>query len=157
MNSPKSLLLLDRLYNCYEIISKCNRAGIQWVMPSQRRRGYQVEEVLGQGAEIIAIKTPKNRSKWLKENEAANRFLLRRLECQSPDGRAYVLESSLLDKTIDKHAIQELYQTRWDIEISIREIKTIMAINILRSQTPEMALKELTVSLSSYNLIRKLI
>ena len=94
---PKSLLLLDRLYNGYEIISKCNRAGIQWVMPSQRRRGYQVEEVLGQGAEIIAIKTPKNRSKWLKENEGANRFLLRRLECQSPDGRAYVLESSLLE------------------------------------------------------------
>lgn len=153
----KSLLLLDRLYNCYEIISKCNRAGIQWVMPAQRRRGYQVEEVLGQGDEIIGIKTPKNRSKWLKEKEAGNRFLLRGLECQSPDGRAYVLESTLLAKTIDKHEIQELYQTRWAIEISIREIKTIMAINTLSSQTPEMALKELTVSLSSYNLIRKLI
>ena len=82
---------------------------------------------------------------------------LRRIQCQSPDGSAYVLESSLLDKTISKHEIQELYQTRWDIEISIREIKTIMAINILRSQTPEMALKALTVCLASYNLIRKLI
>ena len=75
----------------------------------------------------------------------------------SPAGRDYVLETSLLDKTIGKHEIQELYQTRWDIEISIREIKTIMAINILRSQTPEMALKELTVCLSTYNLVRKLI
>ena len=154
---PKSLLLLDGLYNCYEIISKCNRAGIQWVMPSKRQRGYEVVEVLGQGDEIIAIKTPKNPSKWLKENEAANRFLVRRSQCQSPDGREYVLETSLLDKTIGKHEIQELYQTRWDIEISIREIKTIMAINILRSQTPEMALKELTVCLSTYNLVRKLI
>ena len=106
---------------------------------------------------MIGIKTPKNRSKWLKENKRAHRFLLRRVQCPSPDGRAYVLESSLLDKTIDKHAIQELYQTRWDIEISIGEIKIIMAINILRSQPPEMALKELTVCLATYNLMRKLI
>ena len=46
--TPKSLLLLDGLYNCYEIISKCNRAGIQWVMPSQKQMCYQVVEVLGQ-------------------------------------------------------------------------------------------------------------
>ena len=69
----------------------------------------------------------------------------------------HMLESSLLDKTIDKHEIQELYQSGWDIEISIGEIKTIMAINILGSQTPEMVLKELTVCLATYNLIRKLI
>ena len=50
-----------------------------------------------------------------------------------------------------------LYLTRWDIEIGIREIKTIMDINILRSKTPEMALKELRVALATYNMIRKLI
>jgi hypothetical protein len=41
--------------------------------------------------------------------------------------------------------------------VGIGEIKTVMAINILRSQTPEMALKELTVWLSAYHLIRKMI
>ena len=50
-----------------------------------------------------------------------------------------------------------LYLTRWDIEIGIREIKTIMDINVLRSRTPDMSLKELTVSLAAYNLIRKVI
>ena len=50
-----------------------------------------------------------------------------------------------------------LYLTRWDVEISIREVKTIMDVNILRSKTPEMALKELTVSLATYNLIRRII
>ena len=53
--------------------------------------------------------------------------------------------------------IQLLCLTRWDIEIGIREIKTIMDINVLRSKTPEMALKELTVSLAAYNLLRKVI
>ena len=154
---PNSLLLLDTLYNCYEIISKCNRKGLQWVIPAKKERSYELVEALGPGDEIIAIKTPKNRSKWLSEKEKPNGFLLRRLQCQSPDGGEYVLPTSLLDKTIGKHEIQELYLTRWDIEVGIGEIKTVMAINILRSQTPEMALKELTVWLSAYHLIRKMI
>jgi allantoicase len=62
-----------------------------------------------------------------------------------------------LNKEIDKDEIQVLYLTRWDIEIGIRETKAIMDVNVLRSKTPDMALKELTVSLATYNLIRKII
>lgn len=152
-----SLLLLDALYNCYEIISKCKRKGVEILVPDKRNRDYKLVEVLADGDEIVEIKTPKNRSKWLKENEQPNKFLLRRIHCESPDGNQYTLITSLLDNKIDKNEIQLLYLTRWDIEISIREIKIIMNINILRSKTPEMALKELTVSLASYNLIRKII
>lgn len=153
----QSLLLLDDLYNCYEIISKCKRSGVELVMPAKRERSYELVEVLSEGDEIIRIKTPKNRSKWLEQNEKANTFLLRRIVCQSPDGKEYILHTTILDKKIGKQEIQLLYLTRWDIEIGIREIKTIMDINILRSKTPEMALKELTVSLAAYNLIRKII
>lgn len=153
----KSLLLLDDLYNCYEIISKCKRKGIEFVVPAKRERDYEIVETLGDGDEIVQIRTPKNRSKWLQDNEKPNKFLLRRIQCVSPDGKQYTLITSLLDKKIDKNEIHLLYLTRWDIEISIREIKTIMDINILRSKTPEMALKELTVSLATYNLIRKII
>jgi len=155
----KSLLLLDDLYNCYEILSKCKRKGIEMIVPAKRKRNYEVLEVIGKGDEIIQIKAPKNRSEWVKENENEkdNTLLLRRIECESPDGKQYVLMTTLLEKTIEKEAIQALYLTRWDIEISIREIKTIMDINILRAKTPQMALKELTVSLATYNLIRKII
>jgi len=153
----KSLLLLDDLYNCFEIISKCKRKGIELVMPAKRERSYQVVEVLEKGDEIIKIKTPKNRSKWLEKNEKASSFLLRRIVCKSPEGKEYVLHTTILDRKIDKEEIHLLYLTRWDIEISIREVKTIMDVNILRSKTPDMALKELTVSLATYNLIRKMI
>ena len=154
---PKSLLLLDDLYNCYEIISKCKRKGIELVVPAKRKRDYMLVEVLGEGDEIIRIKTPKNRSKWLPQNEKANTFLLRRIQCKAPDGKEYILFTTLLDKKITAQEFQLLYLTRWDIEISIREIKTIMGINILRSKTPEMVLKELMVTLATYNLIRKII
>jgi hypothetical protein len=154
---PGSLLLLDDLYNCYEIIAKCKRKGIEIVVPAKRARDYKLIEVLGNGDEIIEIGTPKNRSKWLEKNEKPQKLLLRQIHCESPDGKQYKLITSILDKTINKNDIQLLYLTRWDIEVSIREIKTIMDINILRSKTPEMALKELTVSLATYNLIRKII
>ena len=93
----------------------------------------------------------------VEKNEKADTFLLRRICCKSPLGKEYVLYTTVLDRKIEKEEIQMLYLTRWDIEIGIREIKTIMDINILRSKTTEMALKELTVSLAAYNLIRKII
>jgi hypothetical protein len=152
-----SIILLDDLYNCFEIISKCKRKGIELLMPAKRERSYELVEVLAPGDEIIRIKTPKNRSKWLEENEPSNKFLIRRISCVSPEDNEYVLHTTILDKEIKKEEFNMLYLTRWDIEIGIREIKTIMDINVLRSKTPDMALKELTVSLAAYNLIRKVI
>jgi hypothetical protein len=154
---PKSLLLLDDLYNCFEIISKCKRLCIEIVVPAKRERNYEFVERIADGDEIIKIKTPKNRSKWLEKNEKASNILLRRIQCKSPEGEDYILFTTILNKKIKKDDFQLLYLTRWDIEIGIREIKTIMDINVLRSKTPEMVLKELCISLSAYNLIRKLI
>lgn len=154
---PKSVLLLDDLYNCFEIISKCKRKKIEIVVPAKRERNYELVETVAEGDEIIVIKTPKNRSKWLENNEKASKILLRRIICKSPEGKEYVLHTTILDKGIGRDEIQLLYLTRWDIEVGIREIKTVMDVNILRSKTPDMALKELTVSLATYNLIRKII
>jgi hypothetical protein len=152
-----SLLLLDDLYNCYEIIAKCKRLGIAMLIPAKRDRNYEVISKIEDGDEIILIKAPKNRSKWLDNNESMNDILLRRIQCKSPEGEDYVLITTVLEKEIKKDEFQLLYLTRWDIEIGIREIKTIMDINVIRSKTPEMALKELSVTLSTYNLIRKYI
>jgi hypothetical protein len=154
---PGTILLLDDLYNCYEIISKCKRKGIELIFPAKRERKYEVVKVIAPGDEIIRIKAPDRRSKWLKENEPANTFLMRRITSKSPKGVDYILHSTVIKEEIVKEEFNMLYLTRWDIEISIREIKTIMDINILRSKTPEMALKELKVSLAAYNLIRRII
>ncbi len=42
----KLLLLLDDLYNCFDIISKCKRTGIEIVVPAKRKRNYELVEVL---------------------------------------------------------------------------------------------------------------
>lgn len=152
-----SLLLVDDLYNCYEVLAKCKRKGIEFVVPAKRKRNYETVETLANGDEIIKIKAPKSRSKWLEDHEKATELLLRRIACKSPTGKEYVLFTSILDGKIDKTEIQQLYLTRWDIEISIREVKTIMDVNVLRSKSPPMVFRELAVTLATYNLIRKII
>jgi hypothetical protein len=130
---PKSLLLLDDLYNCFEIISKCKRLEIEIVVPDKKERNYETIEKLCVGDEIIKIKTPKNRSKWLDKNEKAGDIMLRRIECTSPEGISYVLITTILDKTINKEEIQLLYLTRWDIEIGIYAECIVMQSNLRKA------------------------
>lgn len=152
------IVLLDDLYNCYEIIAKCLKNKIEIVVPSKRKRNYITKEIIAKGDEIIEIKAPQIRSKWLKNPEIIPpTILIRQTTCRSPEGKDYLLHTTVLDQEIKKEEIQTLFLTRWDIEISIREVKTIMDINILRSKTPEMVLKELSVAMATYNLIRKII
>lgn len=154
----KSVILIDALYSCYETLSRCFKDSLDFVVPCKNPRNYKVIKSYSKTDRIIEIQAPKKRSKWVDKNkEILPSITLRRIECYSPDGKTYVLFTSLTDKTITKEEIQILYLTRWDIEISIREVKTIMDINILRSKTPEMLEKELNVSLAAYNLIRKII
>jgi len=154
----KSLILIDALYSCYETLSQCFIDSVDFVVPCKNPRNYKVIESYSETDQIIEIQAPKKRSSWVdKSKKILPSIRLRRIECYSPDGKNYVLFTSLTDKAITKDEIQILYLTRWDIEISIREIKTIMDINILRSKTPEMLQKELNVALAAYNLIRKII
>jgi len=152
------ILLMDDLYNSYEIMNKCFLRNIHFVVPAKRKRNFKVIRSIAKGDDIIEITRPNNRSKWADANEPLlPKLTLRKIDCVSPDGKEYVLFTSVVDPNIDKAEIQMLYLTRWDIEISIREIKTIMNINVLRGKSPEMLKKELNVSLSAYNIIRNII
>ncbi|MCK5521018.1 MAG: IS4 family transposase [Candidatus Marinimicrobia bacterium] len=155
----ESLLLLDDLYNTYEIFSKFESLNIKCVVPGKRVRKYSVIKKITDGDEIVKIKRRSSRPAWLPSDAITlpKELYLRRIETISPEDKTYVLYTSILDEKISKEEIVNLYLTRWDIEISIREIKTIMDINILRSKSSLMIQKELAVSLSAYNLIRKLI
>lgn len=154
-----SILLVDDLYNTYETLAKLERQNIKIVVPGKRSRNYTVVKEIKEDDEIVIIKKPRTRPEWLPEDaiNLPEEIILRRVQCISPEGKPYVLYTSLLDEKIKRDEIVNLYFSRWDIEISIREVKTIMDINILRSKSDLMIRKELAVSLSAYNLIRKLI
>lgn len=54
-------------------------------------------------------------------------------------------------------ALSALYQTRWHCELDLRAIQQVLAMDILRCQTPDRVEKEIAVHLLAYNLLRALL
>jgi len=156
---PKdSLLLADDLYNCYAIFALARTQGFDLIVPGKRVKKYTVVEVIAKGDEIVEVQKNEHPD-WLPKSEIlpAN-FLVRRLSFLSPDGATtQVIYTTLMDKNIPASEIILKYFTRWDIEITIREIKTIMDVNVLRGKTDDIVKKELISAFIAYNLIRKVI
>jgi hypothetical protein len=155
---PKSLLLADDLYNSYAIFSLARKKGFEIIVPGKRVRIYKVVKKIADGDEIVEI-SKNEHPKWLpKEETLPEKIMLRRISFMSLDGTAtLVLYTTILDEKIEKSEIILKYFTRWDIEITIREVKTIMDINVLRGKTDDIVKKELVSAFIAYNLIRKII
>jgi hypothetical protein len=98
-----------------------------------------------------------SREEW---DTLPGKMRLRRISYRHPTRNGIesgVLYTTLLHPKISQADIVSKYATRWEIEIGIREIKTLMDINVLRSKSPDMINKELAVSLMAYNMVRKII
>jgi len=52
--------------------------------------------------------------------------------------------------------LADLYFRRWDVELFLRDIKTVMGMDILRCKTPAMIRKELLMYFIAYNCIRRI-
>jgi hypothetical protein len=159
---PGSLLLADDLYNSYCHFCLVLLQGCHMIVPGKRARNYRVISKISDNDLIVEVAKTKrpdyvNKDDWKK---LPDKILLRRIEYTYPTKNGMesaVLYSTIIDDKITSPEIVTKYSMRWDIEISIREIKTIMDINVLRSKSREMLLKELLIALTAYNLVRKVI
>lgn len=157
----RGLLLADDLYSTYAIFSLMQKKGCDLIVPGKRDRNYKVIEQLSDGDEIVELKKTA-KPDWLsieEWNEIPKSIRMRRISYTSieDEKEEHVLYTTLLDKKINKIEIILKYRSRWDIEITIREIKTLMGINIARSKTEDMVIKEITIALTAYNMVRKII
>jgi hypothetical protein len=159
----KDLLLADDLYNTYYHFCLIQFRQAHIIVSGKRERKYTVIESLESGDEIVEIQKSGKRPDYVdKETWSAlpKTLRLRRIAYTYPTKNGEedcVLYTTLTDKQISAKEIIKKYTNRWDIEITIREIKTLMDINVLRSKSPAMLEKELVVSLTAYNMIRKII
>jgi len=154
-----SLLLADDLYNSYAIFALMKHLGCDLIVPGKRVRNYTVVKQIAPGDEIVTLSKNKTPDWWKREWPLPPTLTMRRLTYLSPaDNKTeWMIYTTIEDETIPKTDIVIKYSTRWDIETTIREMKTVMEINILRSKSDNMVLKELTVSLIAYNMLRKII
>jgi hypothetical protein len=157
-----SLLLADDLYNTYYHFYLILRQKCHIIVPGKRDRNYKVMRNISDNDQIVEI-TKTVRPDYVSEQEWENipkTILLRRITYSYPTKSGMekaVLFTTILDKKITSADIVAKYTRRWDIEISIRETKTLMDVNVLRSKSVDMMQKELLIALTAYNLVRKII
>jgi hypothetical protein len=158
-----SLLLADDLYSTYYHFCMILLQGCHMIVPGKRSRNYKVMRKINENDQIVEISKPSRcpvyvcKKEWKKLPDKIN---MRRIEYSYPTkngSEQAVLYTTIVDYKITSAEIVAKYAMRWDIEISIREVKTIMDINVLRSKSKNMVLKELFIALTAYNLVRKVI
>jgi hypothetical protein len=157
-----SLLLADDLYNSYFIFYKIRFRQSELIVPGKRERTYRVVKELSPTDQLVSVSKPNRCSKQSSRKEweqIPDEILMRRIEyfySTSTGAEKAILWTTILDENIKESEIILKYEQRWNIEIAIREIKTIMDINCVRSKTPAGARKEILVALTAYNIVRAL-
>ncbi len=156
---PNSLILADDLYNCYAMISLCVEQGIDMIVPEKKARNFEIVRSIAPGDDIVRIMKPTVLKPLIPDQSLPPYLTLRRItyaDTLTPQVQ-HVLLTTILDETIEKTEFVTKYSSRWDVEITIREAKTLMGMNIARGQSEAMVFKEMGVAIIAYNLLRKVI
>jgi hypothetical protein len=83
------------------------------------------------------------------------RHIRLRIQIKGFRSQTILLVTTLLDPvTYPAEQIRQLYLQRWNVELHFREIKTLLALDVLRCLSAEMVEKELLMHVIAYNLVR---
>jgi hypothetical protein len=160
------VILGDRAFCSYGSLAALAGRGVDSVMRlhAMRKVDWRVGKVLGAGERLVTWAKPKpsnaGSSAW--ESAALPEQLVLRLIrlIVAPPGfrtRTVILVTTLLDpKLYPAEAVRALYGQRWSVELHFHQLKTILQLDVLRCQSPELVSKELQLHLIVYNLIRAL-
>lgn len=157
------IVLGDRYFASFFMLALLLRGGVDGLFRMHQRRKFDFRRGRRLSTEDHVVKWKKPaRPAWMDEgtyeqipNELEVREL--RFKVQQPGYRVneLVLVTTLLDpEEYTTEELADLFLQRWNIELDLRSIKTVMQMDILRCKTPEMVRKEVWIHLLAYNLIR---
>lgn len=151
------LILADRYYCAYFVIALLQAQGADVLFQQHHRRltNFRKGRRLGARDHVVAWVKPKTCPGWLtREQYDAFPGTLEVREIKI--GSRVLVTTLLCAIQAPKKALGELYTSRWNIELDLRNIKTTLGMEHLHCKTPEMNEKELWTYLLAYNLIRLL-
>jgi Transposase DDE domain len=158
------VVLGDRHFCSFFEIIELQRRGIDVVMRQHQkrktdfRRGVQ----LGKYDHLVVWLKPA-RPEWMDKetyrqypDELVMRETRIHIRGKKVRSRTITIATTLCDaKEYRKTDLVKLYRRRWQAELHLRSLKTILQMDVLRCKTPEMVRKELWAHFLAYNLIRK--
>jgi len=158
------VFLGDRCYSGWFDVARLMGRGADVVVRKHQARKTDFRRGIRYGKEEHAVHWDKpQRPPWMSEEEYAtypDSIILRELKVRvaTPGFRTreLIIVTSLLDDIeYDKEAIADLYRRRWQAELNLRSLKTVMQMDHLRCKTPHRVRNELRAHLAAYNLIRQ--
>jgi len=163
---PGDVLLADRIYADFWDVARALACGADVVM--RRHAGRKAVKFRGRGDGTGSRREgwPKPaRPSWMTPEEYASypdwikiRLLRVVVRVRGFRTRRLVLVTTLLDGlTYSCEDLAELYRRRWQAELNLRSLKTILQMDILRGQSPDTVRKEVWMHLLAYNVVRQLI
>ena len=160
------VVLADRGFCSYAALASLQQRGIDSVMRlhQMRRADFRTGQSLGPEDRLLIWTKPAQRTEaWSVEEFAALpqtltlRMIRLRVSAKGFRTHAVVLVTTLLDpQACPADELRELYGERWNVELHFHQIKTLLAMDVLRCKSPELIEREVAMHRIAYNLVRSL-
>ena len=156
------IVLGDRLYCGYADLALLRARGVDLVVRLGRRKtDFRKGVIFCLQDHLTSWECPKVPPVWLGAYVLPAAMAVRelRFRVEVPGFRAetITLATTLTDAGMySKEELAALFFQRWQVELRLRDIKTVLGMDQLRTTTPERIRKELWMYLAAYNLIRTL-
>jgi hypothetical protein len=157
------IVLGDCLYDSYRDIADLLARGVDTLfgMKQSRHCDFRRGEKLGDGDHIVIWTKPKfdadrmDRETWEKLPDTLRMRELKIVVNVQGKIRVIRVVTTLLDSSVySKEAVLQLFRQRWNVELDLRCLKTVLGMDHLACKTPSMVRKEFYIYLLAYNLIR---
>ena len=162
------ILCGDRAYPSYELISRMRAQNSHVIARHHQARkiDFRKGKKIGPDERLQTWTKPSSQppGSCLSEEEweqLPEEMKVRLIRIKGPDRTGKRTTKYLVTTLLDPiqypaEEIASLYNHRWEIELRIRDIKTTMGMEMLRTQSPEMLRKEIMMHMIAYNTLRLL-
>ena len=157
------IVLADRYFSGWFDMVLLQQRGIDLVVRKHQGRhtDFRTGKRLGKDDQLVWVKRPQ-RPRWMSHEQYATlpeKLLVRevRIRVVQKGKRTKLLTvvTSLLDpEQYPPEEIAVLYRRRWQAELDLRSLKTVLQMDHLRCKRPERVRNEFFMHMTGYNLLR---
>jgi putative transposase len=161
---PGDVVLFDRYFSGWCDIALLAQRDVDVVVRKHQLRATDFRQGQRLGLDDHLVCWPKPpRPQWMSREDYAalpEQLVLRevrvRVRQRGFRSRNLLVVTTLLDVTeFAAEEIAQLYRCRWQAELNLRSIKTVLEMDHLRCKTPHRVRNEISMHLVAYNLIRR--
>jgi hypothetical protein len=158
--SPGDVVVADALFDNYFLIWELRELGVDVVAREAAARVGTRTVQSGADGDLIVWPRPNpprgmsgEQYRTYPRSQTIRRVAV---DARGTDNRVeqFQVVTTILDESVDGGPIGGLYERRWQGELDLRSIKSVMKMDVLRCKSPEMVRKDIWAPLLAYNLLR---